>query len=176
MHIVKPPYFLVLAALPLLGCAPAEVVLCPSASVLSDTATVSVFRAGAPHDLSGEAYSAGIAGVTTACHYTKGAELIPTDVAFTVQAVRAPGADRADYKLPYYVAVTQGDRILSKKTYSLDISFASGSASTQRTITLDTTVINLEEGHPATDYQVLVGFQLSDADRAYNQTRRRFAP
>jgi hypothetical protein len=160
----------------LAGCASSETVLCPSAAVLRDTATLTVFRAGAPLDPSGEAFTAAIAGVKTSCHYNKGAGDIPTDMSFTVRAVRAPSPDRADFKVPYYLAVTQGDRILSKRNFTLNIDFAPGSAAASQDVSLDTTTVGLEEGHPATDYQLLVGFQLSDADRAYNQKRGRYTP
>jgi hypothetical protein len=181
MHFMKPQHLLI-PALPLawllflVGCANNEVVLCPSASVLSDTANLTVFRTGAPIDPSGEAYTIAITGVNSACHYNKGAREIPTDMSFAVRASRAPSADGADYRVPYYFALTQGDRILSKKNATLTVRFAPGSATATQTVSLDETVINLEEGHPATDYQLLVGFQLSDADRAYNQKRGRFTP
>jgi hypothetical protein len=181
MRIMK-PHLLVVPALSLAlglllaGCADSEIVLCPSASVLADTAQLTVFRPGAPLDPSGEAYSVGIMAVNTSCHYAKGAQAIPTDIGFTVRAVRAPSPDAADYQVPYYLAITQGDRILSKKNFTLTIHFAPGSAAATQNVSLDETVINIEEGHPATDYQLLVGFQLSDADRAYNLKRGRFTP
>jgi hypothetical protein len=163
-------------ALWLSGCASSETVLCPSGAVLRDTATLTVFRAGAPLDPSGEAFTATIAGIKTSCHYNKGAGAIPTDMRFTVRATRAPSPDSGNYKVPYYLAVTQGDRILDKKNFMLDVTFAPGSAVFTQDVTLDTTTVNLEEGHPATDYQLLVGFQLSEGDRAYNQKRGRYTP
>ena len=158
------------------GCASTETVLCPSAAVLRDTATLTVFRSGAPLDPSGEAFTAAISGVKTSCHYNKGAGDIPTEMSFTVRAVRAPSPDGGHYQVPYYLAVTQGDRVLSKKNFMLDVDFAPGTAAFTQDVSLDTTTISLEEGHPATDYQLLVGFQLSDADRAYNQKRGRYTP
>ncbi len=163
-------------ALLLSGCANSESVLCPSAAVLRDTATLTVFRAGAPLDPSGEAFTATIAGVTSSCHYNRGAPAVPVEMGFTVRAVRAPSADSGTYQVPYYLAVTQGERILSKKNFTLEVRFAPGSAVFSRTINLDTTTIDLEEGHPATDYQLLVGFQLTEGDRAYNQKRDRYTP
>ena len=172
------PYLLLFPVLAVLlsGCANSETVLCPSSAVLRDTASLTVFRTGAPTDPSGEAFTAAISGVTSSCHYNKGARDIPTEMSFTVRAVRAPTADGANYKVPYYLAVTQGERILSKKNFVLNISFAPGSAAFTRNVPLDTTTLTLEEGHPATDYQLLVGFQLSDGDRAYNRTRGRYTP
>ena len=175
-HLLLFPALTLSLVLCLSGCADTESVLCPSAAALSDTATVTVFRAGAPLDPSGEAFTADITGVKSSCHYNKGASAIPTDMSFTVRAVRAPSPDGGDYHVPYFLAVTQGERILSKKNLILNIHFAPDSAASIQDVSLDTTTINLEEGHPATDYQLLVGFQLSDADRAYNQKRGRFTP
>jgi len=177
MRMLKPHLlFLPVAAVLLSGCADSERVLCPSAAVLRDTANLTVFRAGAPLDPSGEAFTATISGVTTSCHYNKGASDIPTEMSFTVRAVRAPAPDGGNYKVPYYLAVTQGDRILSKKNFTLNVEFAPGTAVFNQTVSFDTTTLKLEEGHPATDYQLLVGFQLSDGDRAYNQKRGRYTP
>jgi len=174
-HLLLFPVMLSLAAL-LSGCADSETVLCPSSAVLRDTASLTVFRTGAPSDPSGEAFTAAISGVTSSCHYNKGARDIPTELSFTVRAVRAPTPDGATYQVPYYLAVTQGERILSKKNFTLNITFAPGTAAFSQAVALDTTTLTLEEGHPATDYQLLVGFQLSDGDRAYNRTRGRYTP
>jgi hypothetical protein len=172
------PLGLVLPALVLVlgGCANDEVVLCPSATILAATDSLTVFRANAPMDPSGEAYTVGMSSVDSSCHYNKGAPDVPADLSFKVRATRAPSADGADYRVPYFMAVTQGDRILSKNNFTLTIHFAPGSAAADQTVSMDETVIHLEEGHPATDYNLLVGFQLSDADRAYNEKRGRYRP
>jgi hypothetical protein len=164
------------AALFLAGCSNTVVNQCPSAGMLSDTATLTVFRAGAPADPSGEAYTATISAVKSSCEYTKGTSTADAAFAFTVRAVRAPTPDGASYNLPYYFATTQGDRILKKKNATVKITFAPGSAEANADETLPNTTIDLEPGHPPTDYQLLVGFQLTDAERAYNQKRGRYTP
>ena len=92
------------------------------------------------------------------------------------RATRAPSPDGATYTLPYYFAITQGDRVLQKKNMTFKITFAPGSAVASDDETLDETTIELEPSHPPTDYQLLVGFQLTDAERAYNQKRGRYTP
>jgi hypothetical protein len=165
------------SALLLAGCADNKVgPQCPSAAVLSDTSTLTVFRAGAPADPSGEAYTAVIDTVKSHCSYAKGASNVVSTFSFTAHAIRAPSPDGATYTLPYYFAVTQGDRILKKKNMTFKITFAPGSAVASDDENLDDTSIDLEPTHPPTDYQMLVGFQLSDAERAYNQKRVRFTP
>jgi hypothetical protein len=167
--------FLALGGL-LAGCNDAVVTQCPSAAVLFDTANLTVFRAGAPHDLSGEAYTAAMGTVTTTCSYPKGAPSSDSVVSFTVRAIRAPSPDGAEYALPYYLAVIQGDRIISKQPLTAQMVFAPGSATATVNVSLPGQVVELETGHPPTDYQFLLGFQLSDAQRAYNQTRSRYTP
>ena len=122
--------FLALGVL-LAGCNDAVVPQCPSAAVLSDTDTLTVFRAGAPRDLSGEAYTAAIGNVRTDCSFPKAATFSTSTLNFTLRTVRAPSPDGADYTLPYYLAVTQGDRILSKQNLTVHVVFAPGSASRQ---------------------------------------------
>ncbi len=174
---MKPHAFLFLALGVLLaGCNDAAVPQCPSAAVLSDTATLTVFRAGAPRDLSGEAYTAAIGNVRTGCSYPKGSASSTSTLDFTLRAIRAPSPDGADYTVPYYLALIQGDRILAKQSLTVHVVFAPGSASASQDVSLDAQEVKLEPGHPPTDYQFLVGFQLSDAERAYNQTRNRFSP
>jgi hypothetical protein len=149
---------------------------CPSAAILNDTAVLTVFRAGAPHDPSGEAYTAVIDGVTSHCSYTKGQPTANATFSFSVHVTRAPSPDGATYALPYFFALTQGDRILTKKNDTLKITFAPGSAAVSESENLPDTTVTLEPGHPPTDYQLLIGFQLSDQERAYNQKRGRFSP
>ncbi len=176
---MKLPAFFVLAlGVVLAGCTDDKLgPQCPSASVLSDTAVMTVFRAGAPADPSGEAYTATMGVVQTECSYPKGSSSVTSSLGFTVRATRAPSPDAASYVLPYYMAITQGDRILSKRSLTLRINFAPGSASTSVEESLPEDIrINLEPTHPPTDYQLLLGFQLTDAQRAYNQTRARYTP
>jgi hypothetical protein len=149
---------------------------CPSAAILNDTAVLTVFRAGAPADPSGEAYTATIDNVVSHCTYSKGSPTATATFSFTMHATRAPSPDGAIYTLPYFFALTQGERILTKKNATFRINFAPGSAATTDSENLTDTTITLEPGHPPTDYQLLVGFQLTDAERAYNQKRGRFTP
>jgi hypothetical protein len=169
-------YLIPAAAVFLAGCSNQVVNQCPSAGVLSDTAILTVFRAGAPADPSGEAYTATINTVKSSCEYAKGASTADAAFTFTVRVVRAPSPDGATYVLPYYFAITQGDRILNKRNATLKITFAPGSAEASDEESLPNTILTLEPGHPPTDYELLVGFQLSDAERAYNQKRGRYTP
>src|ERR1019366_3866115 len=85
------------------------------------------------------------------------------------RATRPPSRDAASYSLPYFVAVNQAERVLSKQMSILRFDFAPGATSTTAQETISKLVVTLENGHLPTDYQFLSGLQISDAQRAYNQ-------
>ncbi len=164
------------AALALTGCNQNVIQQCPSAAVLSDTAVLTVMRPGAPADLSGEAYTATMGSVTNSCSFSRTAGAATSSNDFTIRVTRAPSPDGLRVTLPYFIALTQGERILNKKNLTITLEFAPGASSITQEITPEDTVVPLEIGHPPTDYQLLFGFQLTDAQRAYAQTRTRFIP
>ena len=170
--------FAVLAgSLSLLGCSSGgNVVLCPSAAILADTATETVFLAGAPADPSGELFTANLITATTQCRLdkTEGATYSSLDLGF--RATRAPSPDAASYSLSYFVAVNQAERVISKQMYTVRLNFAPGASTATAEESIDQTVINLERGHLPDDYQLLSGFQLTEAQRAYSQKMGRYIP
>ena len=150
--------------------------LCPSAAILADTASETIFRPGAPADPSGEAFSAYMTQAKTDCTFdrVKGITYSPLTLEFT--AARAPSPDGASYTLPYFVAINQAERLIAKKMYTVRLSFAPGATTATAEESLDPTEVNLERGHLPTDYQLLSGFQITDAQRAYNQKMGRYLP
>ena len=170
--------FLVLAApLLLLGCNDPVVVLCPTAAVLADAGTETIFRTGAPADPSGEAFTATMTGATTQCTFDKVNGETFSSLTLTFRATRPPSRDAATYSLPYFVAVNQAERVISKEMHTVQFEFAPGATSATAEDSLDRRlVLTLENGHLPTDYQLLSGFQITDAQRAYNQKFGRYLP
>ena len=170
------PFLALGAAVLLAGCGQQRVILCPAAAVLADTASETVFRGNAPQDPSGAAYTATIGGVKSDCIFDQqqGQTFSSFDIAF--RAVRAPSPDAARYNLPYFVTLNSAGRVLSKKMYNVSLEFAPGAAVATADISLGRTTVNLERGLLPTDYQFLVGFQLTPEQLAYNRKMGRYIP
>jgi hypothetical protein len=169
--------FLVLgAALALAGCNNNRVVLCPSAAILADTAAETVFRPGAPADPSGEVFTAYMVTIATDCELDKTAGQSKSSINLTFRAVRPPAADAATYSLPYFLAVNQGERLISKQMLNVKFQFAPGATVATADASFDYLPIDLENGHQPNEYQWLAGFQLSDAQRAYNKKTGPYLP
>ena len=169
--------FCALAALTLLaGCNQQRITMCPGAAILADTASETIFRAGAPQDLSGIAYTATMTGVKSDCTFDTQQGQTSSDLDISFKAVRAPSPDAAHYSLAYFVTVNSAGRVLSKKMYTVRFDFAPGAAVALADESLGRTPISLERGLLPNDYQFLTGFQLSPEQLAYNRKMGRYIP
>lgn len=167
----KPLLIPALLALLLAGCESSKVSNCPAAAILADTAQVTQFRAGAVQDLSGEAYTAYLTGISSECYVDRKRGMSNSSAILSFRATRAPSAEAAEYTIPYFLAVIAGERVLSKQIFSVTFRFAPGAAVANFTDTVDETDIKIEADHRPTDYQLTAGLQISEAQQAYNKKR-----
>ena len=151
--------------------------LCPSAAVLAPTASVTVFRAGAPADPSGELYTLWMTNVEPACDFEKEDKTTNSHLNIAFHATRAPSMEGANYRVPYYVAVTQGgSRILTKKFFLADVAFQPGETAIDFHQSVDDIAIKTGRGLKVGSYLILTGIQLTQDQLAYNKKTGRYAP
>ena len=149
--------------------------ICPAAAVLVDTSYLTVFRPDLQNDPAGALYTVSLDGVNTDCSFDNREGQTDSSLHLTFHATHAPIGEAVNYSVPYYVAVTQGDRILRKNNFIAHFNFAPGASTTEFREDVDSTVINLENGKRPYDYEILVGLQLTPAERDYNKKMGRFA-
>jgi hypothetical protein len=151
--------------------------LCPSAAVLAPTASVTVFRAGAPVDPSGELYTLWMTNVVPACDFEKEDKTTNSHLDISFHATRAPSTEAANYRVPYYVAVTQGgSRILTKKFFLAEVSFQPGETVSDFHQSVDDIAVKTGRGLKVGSYLILTGLQLTPEQLAYNKKTGRYAP
>jgi hypothetical protein len=149
--------------------------ICPVAAVLVDTSSLTVFRPELQNDPAGALYAVDLNGVKTDCSFDRREGQTDSSLHLTFHATRAPTGEAVSYSVPYYVAVTQGDRILSKRILTAQFGFAPGASTANFEEDVDSTVIELENGKQPYDYELLVGLQLTPAQHDYNKKMGRFA-
>ncbi len=82
------------------------------------------------------------------------------------------GGSEANYTYPYFLSViTPGGQILSKDVFALSMIYDSGSIQMHKQDRLRQT-IPLMPGQNASDFQIVVGFQLSEDELNYNRTQK----
>jgi hypothetical protein len=157
------PLALVALALVLSSCTTSKrLAFCPGITSVLDAVVVTQFKPGTAPDPSNVLYT--VKGRSSS-----------SDVNINFQAARAVGGDAAQYNVPYFVAVSTGDRIVTKQMRSVQIEFAAG----ETTASVDESVksVDLQTDHDKKpyDYQILVGLQLTKAQLDYNRAVGIFA-
>jgi hypothetical protein len=166
-----------LSAALLSGCSSdAKKGLCPTAAILASTSTLTVFRPGAQGDPTGELYRVGMTDVSTDCSFDKHELTTDSSVDITFRATRAPSGDGAQYSVPYFVVVSQGDRIINKHMFVAQFSFDPGRGTATFQDSVASTFITLDRGKRPADYEVLIGLQLTQQQIDYNKKMGRYGP
>jgi hypothetical protein len=167
---------LLLSFFTLAGCNGDKVNNCPAAVILADASQVTFFRPGASQDLSGEAYRVALVGISTDCSINKKTGETDSSYRVNFRATRAPSADAAHYTVPYFVAVTQGDRLIEKRILQVSFDFGPGDSVAAFSESPDDFDIHVENGHQPFEYQLMAGFQMTPAQVEYNKKMGRYAP
>jgi hypothetical protein len=167
-----------LSALLLTGCVTDnDKGLCPSANILAPTSALTVFRANAPQDPSGELYTVWMSDVKSDCDYDKDEISTASRMRIHFKASRPAGGEGGNYRVPYFVAVThKGSRVMTKKLFIADVSFAPGQTSTEFVDEVGPTEIKIGRDNKVGEYEILMGFQLTQAQLDYNTKNHHYAP
>ena len=169
---------LALAVLVLSGCSTDEKKgLCPSANILANTATVSVFRDKMDGDPAGVLYTVQVTGVKTDCNFDKDEGTADAQLTVTFRASRTPTGEGGNYAVPFYVAtIRDSSAIISKQVMSAPFSFQPGESSATFTADVPSYVVRFDNGKKPYDYGLLTGIQLTQSQLDYNKKMGRFAP
>jgi len=161
------------AGLAAMGCS-RKITVCPIPAILNDTANVTFFRPGTTPDLSNELYSVSLDQAETDCVYNNSTQVVRASLDLTFRATRAPSSAAASYSVPYFVVVHEGARIYAKHAYTLNFTFAPGAAMSVIKEAPNQTRIKIDNGKLPWNYQLLVGFQMTDQQIAYTKAKNRY--
>ncbi|MAB14468.1 hypothetical protein [Parvibaculum sp.] len=146
---------------------------CPNVGVLDQADRITAFN-GSGQDITDVAVRAELNKVVTQCEYNLSDSTITFDIAFDGVAELGPGATSRTQNLPVFMAVTRRfGKLVKKQTMTLPVTFAPGETKVRFTKMLEGNVVPYGKGADGRIYYILVGFQLSQDQLAYN---RRVAP
>jgi hypothetical protein len=171
------PVILAAVLLPVLaGCSSEKANNCPGVSAVVETSIATVFRDNKSTDPTNILYTVEITDVHGACDVDKTAVNSSTDVTVNFRAMRAPNGTAVSYKVPYFVAVSQADRILAKKVYVAEFDFAPGQTTARFSDTVQSADVQAAKDKKTYDYLILVGLQLNKEQLDYNRASGRLNP
>lgn len=129
---------------------------CPVAKVHPETARF--VQMGAGGQPAAKAYDATISGPQAKCSAENGGTKV--HLTFKVDATLAPNVEAKPVKVPYFVAILSGDKIVAKEVFPVSLPFGVGALSVSVNEIVDKISLPLRpSGKP--DYELLVGFQLT---------------
>lgn len=149
---------------------------CPDATILLGASVLPAFAPGKDGDPTAVVYTARLTDTSLECLYRQKQNRARSDITLKLHAARASGGPKAVYRVPYFVALTTNGRILEKHEYWQEITFEEGAASADQTISLDSLNLKPKRGRSAAYYHYVAGFQLTQAQIAYNKTMGPYEP
>lgn len=142
---------------------------CPRTAILGDAEKITIFKPGDGRDLIDVLFEAEITELVSQCRNLEGR--IVSDLAFNLIATRGPAATRREGTFRFFVVVSDATgRVLAKESFSSRIAFEENRrrAGIREEIEQN---IPLAANASGTDYEVLVGFQLTPDQYEFNRRR-----
>jgi hypothetical protein len=142
---------------------------CPGGFIPSDAAKVTRFRDGPGRDLTDVVNEGQIQDILVQCKYNR--NVVDIDLQIAVLAARGP-ADRtrvADFQ--YFVAIVDPQQnILAKQPFDIRFQFADNRTQLGKVEEIEPR-LPLPDPSKADQYRIVVGFQLSPEELAWNRTQ-----
>lgn len=140
---------------------------CPAVAVASNTGNLVRF-ASEGRNLDDIQFEATITGVDVDC--AEGSD-IRQEVSFAIVVELAPGRNLDSVTLPYFVVLMRDNNLIThKRIYEATVRFAPGQRRSGVTETIVQTLPDVDLARRY-DYELLIGFQLSPDEVAYNMLR-----
>ncbi len=148
---------------------------CPAGGIVPDANIIVQFRDGPGRDITDVLVQGQVVDIRITCEYAKGRSARPAvtlDLQIAFAAERGPAERNRRASLPYFVAIVDGDRnIVAKETFTADFEWTDNRARVGRVDQWEPH-IPLRTNFDGPSYQILVGFQLNEAQLAWNRTQR----
>ncbi|WP_207537614.1 hypothetical protein [Sabulicella rubraurantiaca] len=162
-------------ALALAGCGSGRLedrlVACPQLSLPADAADLTRYRPGAPPDLSTLVLDARITAVDGNCRRGRRDRSVDATVSVRMRVDRGPAATTRTAELPWFIAVVEGDNVLSRQGFVLPVTFAPNTTRAELATPSIEIAFPVREGRRIQDLRILVGFRLSPEELALNRRR-----
>lgn len=168
-----PRLALAAATLPLLascsGTADEFAPACPKPIILRDGGDLQRFK-GAGRDFLDTVIQGRVTSISGSCK-PDGKGVVAATVTVGMELTRGPAATGRTADVPFFIAVTRGERVLDKQVYTLHALFPENTDRLRLTGDSVDLALPVSKDVGADAYQVTVGFQLSPEELAFNRQR-----
>jgi hypothetical protein len=147
---------------------------CPLMGVLYDAARMVEIR-GQEEAFSNVGYTAEMRGVSGLCRYV-GADPIVMNLDIEMAFGKGPKAESDEHTYRYWVAVSRRDVApLTKQYFTVDVKFPNGQDRATQVVKIDKiTIPRANKDTSGVNFEILVGFDLTPEQLAFNREGKRF--
>ena len=142
---------------------------CPETGLLSDAADLSLFRSTG-NDLTDLVVDGRLLPPVGKC-MLKDLTHLDTQLTVTMDLTRGPAAKGRDVQVTYFVSVSRGDTILNKRDFNLATTFPANSDHIRVSGEPIDLILPVNDKLSGAAYRVLVAFQLTPEELAFNRRR-----
>jgi hypothetical protein len=148
---------------------------CPNAFALFDAARVVEFRDPGVEDFSNVMYTAEIQAVRSLCRYYN-ERPIDSDIELEIGFGRGPAASDDEHTYNLWVAVTRTDVVvLERDVFPIRVRFPRGQDRVYLRREIENiTIPRAEESTSGTNFEILVGFEVTPEQLEFNRLGKRF--
>ncbi|MDP6689547.1 MAG: hypothetical protein QF384_08635 [Alphaproteobacteria bacterium] len=144
--------------------------VCPRVALLNDAAKMTQYRDGPGRDLIDVVYEARVHDVKWGCKYVD--SRVRVEVKIDIVAQRGPASSGDGAQVPFFVAIIDSaQNIVAKKVFQSEVEFRGGRRRAGVREEIDQTIF-LKQGEHGSDYEVIVGLQVSEQQLQQNRGRR----
>lgn len=144
---------------------------CPQPVILRDAGDLHRFR-GAGRDLTDTVLEGRITGVSGSCK-RDGSTAVAATVNVGMELTRGPAAQGRAADVAFFVAVSEGERVLDKQVYTLQARFPENTDRVRLTGDSVDLLLPVSRTKDASAYRIVVGFQLTPAELEMNRQMMR---
>jgi hypothetical protein len=147
---------------------------CPPVGSIYDAARVVQFSEGAEDIYSDITYTGEITDVRSFCRYA-GDNPLTAELEIDFAFGKGPAATASNHTFSYWVAVTRRNgKVLAKEYYTVSADFGSGKLDGETQKIDRITIPRADESIAGSNFEILVGFDLTDKELEFNRAGKRF--
>lgn len=147
---------------------------CPPAGSIYDSARIVEFDEAGDETFGNIAYTGEITDVRLFCRYA-GADPLDAEMEIAFAFGQGPRGEADSHVYEYFVAVTRrSGAVLAKERFAVEADFSDGPVDATREVIRRITIPRADETISGVNFEVLVGFELSEDQLAFNRAGKRF--
>lgn len=146
---------------------------CPPAGAIYQAARVVKFN-GDEARFSNVEYTGEIVDVRLSCRYAD-TDPVRAEIEIDFAFGKGPAGDANRHDYGYWVAVTRrSGKVLNKEHFAVRADFSEGPVSGATEVLQEIIIPRADESVSAANFEILIGFDLTESQRTYNAEGRRF--